>query len=119
MTWICRLIENPELNAYGNVDTSKREIGDMWFLDIPTEDLKDRALSDQYFAANSHRQPLVVMLPGRNCFCVDGKCYSPERGSYGGWTVTGAPPNITVAPSINMVDRYHGFLQNGVIGDPL
>lgn len=119
MSWTCRLIENPELDEHGNVDISKREIGDMWFLGVPTEELKDRHLSDQYFAVNSHRQPLVVMLPGRNYFCVDGKCFNGERGYYGGWTVTGVPPKITVAPSINMVGRYHGFLQNGVIGDPV
>lgn len=67
----------------------------------------------------------MVLLPGRNFFSIDSKCYGPipgkpgEHGYYGGWTVSGVPPNITVSPSINMVGRYHGFLQNGVIGDPV
>lgn len=119
MSWPCRLIENPELNEHGNVDIYKREIGDMWFLDVPAEELKERHLTAQYFAQNANRKPLVVMLPGRNYFLIDAQCWNPERSHYDAWTVTGVPPNITVSPSINMVGRYHGFLQNGVIGDPV
>ncbi len=118
MTGPCRLIEKPELDENGNIDLSKREVGDMWFLDVPPEEMKERQLSDQYFAQNAHRLPLVVLLPGKCYFLVDGKCFNGERGYYDGWTVTGVPPNITVSPSINMVGRYHGFLKNGVIGDP-
>lgn len=107
------------MNEYGNVDTLKRQVGDMWFLDVPQEELKDRHLSDQYFAANSGRKPIIVMLPGRHCFCIDAKCFNAERGHYGGWTVTGVPPAITVHPSIDMKGAYHGWLQNGVLSDPL
>ena len=118
MTWQCKLIEKPELDENGNIDLSKREVGDMWFLDVPPEELKDRNLTAQYFRDNAGRQPLVVMLPGRNYFLIDGQGFNEEKGHYDCWTVTGAPPKITVHPSINMVGRYHGFLQNGVIGDP-
>ena len=77
-------------------------------------------------------------------FLVDGKCYSntctrcgrgvytnkctcpdPQtpKGYYDGWTVAGEPPLITVSPSVNYDDaergvrHYHGFIQNGVVGD--
>lgn len=76
-------------------------------------------------------------------FLVDGQCYSNKctkcgqsshmntcavqggecvpRGYYDGWTVSGAPPTITVAPSVDFdsegVKHYHGFVQNGIIGD--
>ena len=80
---------------------------------------------------------------GKLYFLVDGQCYSnkctrcglgvygkckcPEpmtpRGYYDGWTVAGEPPMITVSPSVNYDNddpptrHYHGFIQNGVIGD--
>ena len=117
MSWKCRLIENPELDANGNIDIAKREVGDMWFLDVPDAELKDRHLTAQYFAQNAHRKPLVVLLPGKIYFLIDGQCFG-EKGYYDAWKVTGAPPNISVHPSINVVGRYHGFLTNGVIGDP-
>lgn len=58
----------------------------------------------------------------KNNPCVHGPEYTP-RGHYDGWTVTGSVPLITVAPSINYdcddppMKHYHGFVQNGVIGD--
>lgn len=61
----------------------------------------------------------MVKLPSGDFFCVDGPCYSAEQGAYGGWQVTGEAPNITVVPSIHLVGRYHGFLTNGVLSDPL
>lgn len=54
--------------------------------------------------------------------CADGGTWT-RRGHYDGWTVTGVPPTITVHPSVNYDDaefgvrHYHGFIQNGVIGD--
>lgn len=107
-------------------------------------------LTAHYFANNADRPPLILALPdyayppaGKLYFLVDGQCYSntcmrcgqgvyskckcPEpktpKGYYDGWTVSGVPPNITVAPSINYDDpeagrkHYHGFVQNGVVGD--
>ncbi len=119
MTWQCRLIDSPEQDEHGNVDLSKREIGDMWFLDLPESELRERHLSDYFWANNSSRKPLIVVLPRKTYFYIDGMCYNNERGYYDGWTVTGAPPLITVHQSINLEGAYHGFLQNGVIGDPL
>jgi len=113
----CRLIENPELNSYGNVDTTKRAVGDMWFLDLPEEELKQRPLTAQYWRDNAGRKPLVVMLPGHHYFLVDGQCFDQARGHYDGWTVTGTPPNLTVSPSIDMKGRWHGWLRNGVLDD--
>jgi len=79
---------------------------------------------------------------GKLYFTVDGQCYSSTctkcgqsrkackckeayqpKGHYDGWTVSGEPPLITVSPSVNYDDdeyhikHYHGFIQNGVIGD--
>lgn len=79
---------------------------------------------------------------GKLYFLVDGQCYSntctrcgggyrtckcaearTPKGYYDGWTVTGTPPAITVHPSVDYDDKesnikhYHGFVQNGIIGD--
>lgn len=117
MAWQCRLIERPELDDHGNVDVRQRALGDMWFLDLPEEQLRNRQLTAYYWANNSGRKPIVVLLPGRNYFLVDGQGFSAERGYYDCWEVMGVPPAITVAPSINMVGRYHGWLKAGVISD--
>lgn len=105
-------------------------------------------LSNNYWTQNAMRPPLILALPDHAnskalYFLVDGQCYSSKckvcgvshrkcvcgdgkydpRGYYDGWTVTGSPPLITVAPSINFDDdedkikHYHGFVQNGIIGD--
>lgn len=113
----CRLIENPELDEHGNVDVAKREVGDMWFLDCDEAELRTRTLTAQYWRDNAGRKPIVVMLPGRNYFLVDGKGFSRERGHFDCWTVTGVPPALTVSPSIDMTGRWHGWLRDGVL-DP-
>lgn len=119
MSWRCRIIENPELDEDGFIDFSKREIGDMWYLELSPEQLEQRRehFSDQYFQHNSHRKPLVVKLPGPTYFVVDGKYYNGQQGYHGGWTVSGSPPNITLTPSIHAVGRYHGYINNGEITD--
>jgi len=75
-----------------------------------------RHLSEFYLTTNIHRKPLVVVLPNKDLFCVDGMCWS-SGNYYGGWMVTGDAPNITVHPSINLHGGYHGFIQDGVISD--
>lgn len=140
MTWPCRLVASPELDEHGNVDVARRQVGDMWFLDVPREELKNRHLTAHYFAANAGRQPVVMMLPGRTYYLVDGQCFSSSctkcnakhswsgeacpkggehtpRGYYDGWKVTGTPPKLTVQPSINYEGSYHGYLKDGVVGD--
>ena len=76
----------------------------------------DQWLSDYYREQNTGRRPLFVILPGRHLFLVDGKCWKDGK-AYGGWTVTGDAPNITISPSINIGGNYHGWLQNGVISE--
>jgi len=132
MSWNCRLIEcTPDITA------QTLKIGDMFFFDEakfpnveddpenPDADdpyywfrmfVEPNKLSDFYQQNNSHRPPLLVWLPGRTLFCVDSKCWN-SGGYYGGWQVTGDAPCITVSPSIDIGGSYHGFLQNGVIGD--
>lgn len=81
-----------------------------WYLAV------DSNLSDYYKQHNSHRRPLFIVLPGKDLFLIDGKCWSDGK-TYGGWTVSGEIPNITVSPSINIGGFYHGWLQNGVVSD--
>lgn len=53
-------------------------------------------------AAHAGKRPIVVCLPGRVYFCIysqqskDGKPFEP------GWSVSGEPENLTLAPSVNM-----------------
>lgn len=75
---------------------------------------------------------LMVVLPPEsedarsNFWHVDGPARSREPGGEStvtpnAWSRTGDPRNpstLTVQPSI-LTDRYHGFLQSGVLTDPL
>jgi len=123
----CRLIEVESLattqddGAGGTYDvtrvvdkaTGEKPLpGDMFFHPWSLEHSRD-ALSDYYFAHNASRPPLCVVLPTGTHFVIDGKFYNAEQGYHGGWTVTGEPPLITVAPSINVVGHWHGWLKNG------
>lgn len=144
MSWNCKLINivgtklveyNPPKNTYivGEtvlVDDLDNEyslgdlpIGSMFYLpknadmtEWPWYLAKESNLSDNYYSINKHRQPLFVLLPRRTLFVIDGKCWSNGK-KYGGWSVTGDAPNITVQPSINIQGTYHGWLQNGVISE--
>lgn len=100
--------------------TGERPVpGDMWFVH-PTDkwpQVSPNYLSDYYYAHNAHRLPLQVVLPTGDHFTIDAKCTSDGK-MYGGWTVTGEPPRITVAPSISMGEGgsiWHGYLQGGVL----
>lgn len=77
-----------------------------WYLATPDN------INDQYKDA----RPLFVVLPDNSLFLAHGKCWSGNK-KYGGWTVTGEAPNITMHPSINIMGFYHGWLQNGVLSD--
>lgn len=112
------------VNSQGNEYRFKElPIGTMFFVpkdadttEWPWHYAAPKRVSDYYHQHNSHRDLLFVILPGNNLFLVDGKCW---RGSelYGGWTVHGEAPLITVQPSININGFYHGYLTNGIIGD--
>lgn len=60
----------------------------------------------------------VVLPPGRSSSLVDHWMIDGPASSGGRWTRTGIPPNINVTPSI-LTDKYHGFLQNGMLTDSL
>lgn len=89
---------------------SNAELGWPWYW------ASDFWLSDYYKQNNFHRRPLLIILPGRHLFSLDGKCWSEGR-AYGGWTVTGVAPLITVSPSINIGGSYHGWLHAGILSD--
>lgn len=88
--------------------------GDMWF-DAGRREWEAR-LAPYYFANNADdRDPLQVMLPNGDHFCVDDRV--THEGGLGddGWEVTGVAPQITVRPSIHVVGRWHGWLTNGAL----
>ena len=144
MSWQCKLFnivglehitfDPPKGNMVGKTmlvdadgtlhDYDELPIGAMFFVpenadmnDWPWFYASDNRLSDYYFQNNSGRRPLLVKFPSAcGLFCVDGKCWNSTK-MYGGWTVTGEAPNITVSPSIVLGSSYHGWLQNGVIYD--
>ncbi len=119
MSWRCQLFVSREavVEQFGFVP-----VGAMW----PDPSLNEREfggyagyIGDNYLRDwAGKRAPLYVKLPDGSEFCVDVRS-SPEIGkpSGSGWKVTGNPPAITVSPSINIIPRYHGWLQNGVITD--
>ena len=123
--WTTRMVEYQKGMS---VTTGQLKIGDMFFGPYPHELYDEqwrsvkftfRYLSQFYHENNAQRRPLAIVLPGNYLFCLDGQCWNSdlEPANYGGWTVTGEPPNITVSPSINLGGLYHGFLQNGVLGE--
>ena len=121
MAWRCRLVDHPRFGA----DEPRPQIGDMWFAPAMVEKYEhfylDHQLSHQYKEQHlGKRPPLIVYLPPGFSFCVDDAYRGGHWGdnpAREGWTVTGEAPNITVAPSINCVGTYHGWLQNGVLSD--
>lgn len=116
MSWPLRLRELPDS---GSVHFDP---GDCFY--ARPESIKTRAdgsrwiwghqLSDEYESLRaSTRLPLLVKLPYGGDFCVDSAVTGESRG----WTVTGDPPNITVSPSINCVNLYHGWIRDGELTD--
>lgn len=94
--------------------------GDWWYAEYFLNDDGSRAsrLGRYYYDHNAYRPPIVVVLPGGVEFCID-MAPSKELFTGGdGWTVNGSPEEgtLTVAPSINAMGRYHGWL--GISGTP-
>lgn len=112
MPWQCRLVDSEE---------AMKRIGDMWFGEVwPITNKLGRffcpagELSDEYVRDHmATRRPIIVMMPKTERFSPDC-CYT---GRTNGWTVTGDAPSITVSPSVNLVGRYHGWIQGGVISN--
>lgn len=88
--------------------------GDMWFCAEYLTHFPER-LSSYYARNNSGREPLMVVLPSGDWWMLDGMACSDGKTHGDGWKVAGTPPRITVKPSINLVGRWHGFLQDGVL----
>lgn len=101
----------------------KPKVGDMWPAPWLVEDEDGpRAffLSDAFLARwdkGERRMPLVVRMPDGTDFCVDSPTFANGKRGSGGWAVSGTPPKITLAPSINLVGFYHGYIIDGVITD--
>lgn len=108
MSWQCRLIEVDPNNPAQRI-----EVGDMWYA-------TDSAEFEQGLDYETNRRgkvpPLWIKLPSKDFHCLDSKSFDGK--SYGnGWVIKGEPPNITVTPSINYIDRWHGWISNGVMSD--
>lgn len=83
-----------------------------------------------YFKAHEHRPPICIILPISSSpgygtgFCLD--CHPTDKPDEH-WNidvdetslVVGQRPHITVSPSISCLGIWHGFLQDGVLGDDL
>jgi len=122
MPWTIRMVPAPGPDP-GDTPWKDLRPGDMWFAPYLLEHPEGHPFRPalKYFQRNSGRPPLVVALPcvggGRVDWCVDGPCWKDGKVYGDGWDVSGEPPLITVAPSINIIGAYHGFIQNGVITD--
>ncbi len=131
MPWNCKMIEFTRETNMNTLEIGSMFYGPTWeeYKDdeaLPSNEqkglywpfavCKPTRLSDYYRDKNYTRKPLLVRLPGRILFCVDGKQWSDGK-FFGGWKVTGEAPLITVEPSINCVGVYHGLLVNGVLSD--
>lgn len=71
-------------------------------------------LSDAYWTLPAPRRaPLCVVLPEGTHFYLDSRQFTDGTPHEPGWAVSGTPPRMTCAPSINVVGRWHGYLENG------
>lgn len=105
--------------------TGQLMVGMCWYVNMERPHLGNRGLSKYYLeSVASIRPPIVVMLPtrqgGQITFCVDGHPTGEPNGAWAVGVVMETlvhdhQPDITVAPSINCVGSYHGYLQHGVI----
>lgn len=83
-------------------------------------------LSPHYLAHNTWRVPIRLWLPHGSSWIIDSVTTSGGMLGDSGWLVTGDPRlgTLSIAPSVNEVGSYHGFIgSNGVplnvIGDDL
>lgn len=108
-----QLVEEPMLfHLPGSTDLvpfSQLPIGAMWF---------------EHFGA-SDQPELCVMLPSRTEWNIDrGRLAYADNPKVPKWSRSGEPPFVSVAPSINHVGKYHGFLGSngsppGVLSDDI
>jgi hypothetical protein len=69
--------------------------------------------SDRYSGPDG--KAWCVMLPGGTEWVVYSYASGPEPRKK--WDVSGAPPDITVHPSINLTGVYHGHIVAGVVSE--
>lgn len=119
MTWTCHFITEADATALG-ADGLLRP-GHMWYEPglLGYSVGNPRRPATNYFRDNAHRAPIVVYLPGRIEFHVDGPALREGIPVGVGWEVSGNPPRLTVAPSIDIAGIYHGHLIDGVLSDDL
>lgn len=63
------------------------------------------------------RDPLFVVLPDGCNFCVDSVTMKDGVPGLTGWTVEGEAPRLTLMPSVNIEDGWHGYIRDGEISD--
>ncbi len=108
--------------TYHDVEPADYQIGDMW----PEPGFAhSRLMSDHYRTVVAPtRMPLMLVLPGKNGMDLFPIDRIVSGGDGRGWNVTivgelvdGQKPDVTITPSINCTDSYHGHVTNGVITD--
>ena len=106
MSWKCFMVDSDD-------PVAQQKPGAMWFADEGYPYFADYVSEKYTDTWRDKRPPICVRIPSSEVFCVDAR---PSDGAPG-WDVSGDAPNITVAPSINIIGRYHGWIRNGVITD--
>jgi hypothetical protein len=84
-------------------------IGEMWY--VQPGKVAEGRLSDDHKSHRAGQPTLWVRIPG-GPFCLDMRT---EAGAQ--WSRVGEPPRITVTPSINEVDIWHGYIRDGMVTD--
>lgn len=108
------------------------KVGNIW---AAPEWEESNIISHQFHLyTQGQRPPLMVVLPSSSVsspsgdyFLVDRKWDSDgDDNAEDGWSITivgdlidGEQPDITLEPSIHVIDSYHGYIRNGVITDDL
>jgi hypothetical protein len=111
------------INYHPDGPPEHKRVGDMWPAPWMVEGKYGETEARKYLSTSYYRDhfgkrpPLVVKLPDGSEFCVDSQYMTGGVGNGNGWTVTGTPPLITVAPSVNIVGSYHGWISNGEISN--
>jgi len=114
MSWPLHYVPNDEWSD------GPRQVGDWTFADWVLEDSPDTLGANYHTLPNApkKRLPIIIMLPDGSEWCPDRMVWSEAVGWHGdGWDVSGSldPQHctMTVSPSINVVNRYHGWVRDG------
>ena len=89
--------------------------GDLY--EVPLEDRDVRRLHFGNAPEHAGKPQLVLVLPCGTRFCDNGPTWSQGKPGTAGWAVTGAPPALTVKPSVSIGGGWHGYVTDGVISD--